>query len=70
MLRDSCLRQGSRQTLDLILDLYRVEHEAAERGIVGIEEHLALYMLARCCTLTAPAVAAGQTERAGRRRHR
>src|SRR5262249_30605024 len=31
-----------RRALDLILDVYRVEHEAKERGIVRTTEHLAL----------------------------
>jgi transposase len=32
----------ARQALDLILDVYRVEHEARARGIVRTEEHLEL----------------------------
>jgi len=32
----------ARRALDLILDVYRVEHEAKERGIVRTDEHLAL----------------------------
>jgi transposase len=33
---------GAQQAIDLILDLYRVEHEAKERSIVRSAEHLAL----------------------------
>lgn len=34
--------EEARKALDFILALYRVEHEALERGIVGTPEHLAL----------------------------
>lgn len=32
----------ARQMLDLIVELYRIEHKAAELGILGTEKHLAL----------------------------